>query len=254
MSLAYNQACPAPYQPSGFVDKDDFQEGDAQAMCDYLTADTEDVVGMLETSHHQVRVTVRLANLEAQDSSVDFQDTEMSKQLQAMQKTSSSQSDRLLSTLKGSTPAAKRRTDAPIPSGKRMKATGPRKPSNHNTAPRVTRASAPKSSQSLGIPIVAGLESVGQKDLTVKSVAGTMDSPKGTDARLAVTKLAELLVHCYAVQKAKTVDGGDLFDEDLLAEGHIKRLSRSINISCECGSRKESSGMVSIGTLCCSPG
>ncbi|KAJ9614524.1 hypothetical protein H2200_002661 [Cladophialophora chaetospira] len=239
MSLAYNKSCPPLYQPSGFVDRDDFQEGDVEAIYDSLTADGADVVGMLDTGHHQVRVTVNLTHSEAQDSPVDLRDTEMSKQLQAMQKTSSSQSNKLLSTLKGSTPATKRRSDAPNPLSKRVKATSTGERSSIEAAPRVTRASTNKNAQNLEIPMDTELESSHQLGLSVELGAATT-----TGARLAVSKLAELLVHCYAVQNGKTGDKGDLFDEDQLAEGKIKRVSRSIDIGCECENREGSSGML----------
>ena len=248
MSLAYNQGCPPLYQPPGFVDKDDFQEGDAQAMCKSLAADSEEIVGMLETGYHQVRVTVRLANSEAQESPIDLQDTEMSKQLQAMQKTSSSHSNNLLSTLKGSTSAAKRRADGPTPTpnSKRVKATGSSLPPTSDTTPRMARASALKSSQNLGHAVVDYSKPVGQRELPVNLVAGHKGSSNVMGTRLAVTSLAKLIVHCYALQKATRGAEGDLFDEDLLAEGNIKRLTRSTNVRCECGSGKQSGGMVSL--------
>lgn len=249
MALAYNQSCPTLYQPPGFVDEDEFQEGDAQAMCDSLVAGAGDVVGVLETGHHEVRITVRLADAEAQDSSIDLHDIEMSKQLQAMQKTSSSYSNNLLSTLKESTPAAKRRTDAPIPSGKRVKAIVSRKLFVTDAGPRVTRAGVMKAPQTLKKPSCAQLVSDSPRDSSVEFFAATKDSLKGTSIRLAVTKLTELLVHCYAVQNGKA-GGGDVFDGDLLAEGKIKRLSRSSDISCECGSPEGSSGMVRISSPC----
>ncbi|ETI20319.1 hypothetical protein G647_08353 [Cladophialophora carrionii CBS 160.54] len=243
MSLAYNKSCPTLYQPPGFVDKTDFQEGDAEAVCDSLGGGTEDVVGVLESGHYQIRVTVRLADSETQDSSVDLQDTEMSKHLQAMQKTSSSHSNNLLSTLKESTPAIKRRAGAPISESKRAKRTGPQD-SQRDIMAGATRASALSRPRSLRNMSFSQLETAGASDSLLDFAAVTQSSPKVVKARLAVTKLAELLVHCYAVQREKTAGGGAIFDRDSLAEGKIKRISRSTNISCECGSPKQSRGML----------
>jgi hypothetical protein len=250
MSLAYNKSCPTLYQPPGFVDKNDFQEGDAESVCDSLVGGSEDIVGVLESGHYQIRVTVRMADSEAQDSSLDSQDAEMSKRLQAMQKTSSSHSNNLLSTLKESTPATKRRINAPIPSGKRAKPTAPRK-SEGEIMTGATQASALNRAGSLGNMGFAQREAVGLRGSSVQVTAATQGLPNETGARLAVTKLAELLVHCYAVQKEEAGGGGAggggaVFDEDFLAEGKINRVTRSAHISCECGSPKESSGMVRI--------
>ncbi|KIW62466.1 hypothetical protein PV04_10639 [Phialophora macrospora] len=243
MSLAYNKSCPALYQPPGFVDKDDFQEGDAEVVCDSLVGGSENVVGVLESGHYQIRVTVRMADSEVPDSSIDPQDTEMSKRLQAMQKTSSSHSNNLLSTLKESTPATKRRINASIPDGKRTKSTASRN-SEGDIIAGAARASALNSPRSLGNMSVAQPDSIGLRGSPIQFAAATQGSPKETGARLVVTKLAELLVHCYAVQKEKAGGGEAVFDEDLLAEGKIKRVTRSADISCECGSPKESSGML----------
>ncbi|EXJ54587.1 hypothetical protein A1O7_09928 [Cladophialophora yegresii CBS 114405] len=243
MSLAYNKSCPTLYQPPGFVDKNDFQEVDAEVVCGSLGGGTEDVVGVLESGHYQIRVTVRTAESEAQDSSVDLQDTEMSKQLQAMQKTSSSHSNNLLSTLKESTPAIKRRADAPIPDSRREKRNGVQN-SEGGIMAGATGASALNSPRSLGNMSFPQLDTAGAKDSPLEFTAMTRSSPKVVGARLAVTKLAELLVHCYAVQKEMAGGGGAIFDGDLLAEGKIKRICRSTDISCECGSPKQDKEML----------
>jgi hypothetical protein len=245
MSLSYNEACPPLYQPPGFVDKDDFQEGDAEAMRNSLEESAEDIVGTFETNHYQIRVAACLSSAPPQDSSVDFRDTEMSKQLQAMQKTSSSYSNNLLSTLRGSPPAVKRRSNAPILNGKRVKVNTPQ-PLSKGSRQHLTSAPTLKSSQSLRASSLAESESSELiKSPMVSVVAGEI-SPETTPFWVGVEKMAELLVHCYAIQSGKAGNNGGVFEPGLLAEGRIKRLNRASDINCECGNERVSATMVRI--------
>lgn len=246
MSLDFNQTCPILYQPPGFVDKDDFQEGDAQEICDALVAGDEDVVGTMNTGHYQVRVTVRLSNSEAQDSLVDLQDTEMSKQLQTMQKTSSNPSNNLLSTLRESLPPTKRSTDGSIPRGKRAKIQTDQKRPHWEISAAQHGVRTPQSSQSLG----EDSNAVDIVSMDVEQSSIDLDMPMNATSKdklafLRTSKLAELLVHCYAIQSRRP-GHSDLFRRDLLVKGDIQRHKRSRDVNCECGSLNRSSKMVSI--------
>ena len=247
MSLAYNQKCPFVYQPPGFVDKEDFQQGDGQAVFDSLLIGSEDVVGTMDTGHYQIRIGVHLQESIAQEPSMDLQDTKMSKQLQAMQKTSSGRSNNLLSTLKDSPPRPKRRTNAPVSDGKRAKATDRTASRKHgaSTPPHLENAEPPKRSESLGKSTFEELELASLHKPSSSLAAATKDTPQGNSVSLDCTKLAELLVHCYAVQNGRANGLGNIFDQDLLAEGKIKRLNQSSHVSCECGSQHKSGAMVS---------
>ncbi|OAP54663.1 hypothetical protein AYL99_11111 [Fonsecaea erecta] len=236
MSLTYNETCPMPYQPPGFVDKDDYQEGEGQIMCEALLKRDEDVVGVLECGHQQVRVAVSV------QSSIDLQDTEMSRQLQAMQKTSSSHSNNLVSTWRDSFPGAKRPRTGPIPRAKRLRASSSGKPSNNEPVPQEVSFNIPTGSQRLEKPTFASPE-LGQRSASKDHSAPT-SSPKGSCLCLRISKLTELLIHCYAIQSGKTGGNENAFDQGLLAEGKIKRLSRSSRINCECGSQQKSSSML----------
>ena len=241
MSLSYNRTCPTLYQPPGFVDKNAFPDGGAQAMCNSLEAGTKDVVGMLDTGHYQVRVTACLSDSEAQEASIDLQDTEMSKQLQAMQKTSSSHTHNLPSTSKGSTPLVKRRADVAVSISKRPKVTAVEESVGQEAIIGFMHAST--SANVRGSSVLES-KSATTSHLPDDSFDAATDLPRKCGARLVVAKLAELLIHCYAVQNRKPGDDGIVFEQDLLAEGKIQRLSRAADISCECGSRERSSGMV----------
>lgn len=234
------------YQPPGFVDKDDFQEGDVQEICDALEAGAEDVVGMMDSGHYQVRVTVRLSNSEAQDSLIDPQDTEMSKQLQAMQKTSSNPSNNLLSTLRESLPRVKRPAAGSIPNGKRAKIQTDEKHLDREISGAEHRAKTPQSSQSLGDDSNAvDLTSPDVEKPSIDFVTLTSASSEEKWVSLHTSKLAELLVHCYAIQNGKA-GYGEVFHQDLLTKGEIKRHRRSKDVRCECGSLHRSSKMVSM--------
>ena len=120
MSLIYNDDCPPSYQPPGFVDQQDFPDEAGDKICNTLWDDGWNMVGKLETGHHQVAVGVRSLHSEEAISSVDPHDTAMSKQLQAMQKTSSQPTTNLISTLRDSGSRRKRADNVPIPA-KRVK-------------------------------------------------------------------------------------------------------------------------------------
>ncbi|KIW93161.1 uncharacterized protein Z519_05766 [Cladophialophora bantiana CBS 173.52] len=237
MSLTYNETCPMVYQPPGFVDKDNCQEAEGQAMCDALLKGDEDVVGVLECGHHQVRVGVRLQGAKREKSSIDVQDAEMSRQLQAMQKTSSSHSNNLVSTLRYSFSGSKRPKEGPIPSAKRVRAAGPGKPSHNDPAPQIARANLLIGLESLEKLSFADLESSRFGNTSRDFAALPKSSPKGHGLCLRITKLTELLIHCFAIQSGKTDESGNVFDQDLLAKGKIKRLSRWSRVNCECGSQ-----------------
>ena len=246
MSLSYNQTCPTRYQPHGFVDTDDFQEEDVAAVCDSLGTAADDTVGMFETGHHQVRITASVSSSDAQDSSIDPQDTEMSKHLQAMQKTSSNYSNNLVSTLRGSTPAVKRRADSPSWGGKRARPNA-LEPAQKFTASSLKQATDLRSSQSLVVSGVAKPESAHDTQSPPLSVVAPKKSSEEAGTRLVVTKLAELLVHCHAIQSGRVSGEQDVFVSALLAEGTIKRLNRGSFVSCECGNQHRANQMVSCG-------
>ncbi|KIX96602.1 uncharacterized protein Z520_07868 [Fonsecaea multimorphosa CBS 102226] len=242
MSLTYNETCPMVYQPPGFVDKDEYQEEEGGAMCEALLRRDEDVVGALECGHHQVRVAVRLQSAQREESSIDLQDTEMSRQLQAMQKTSSSRSNNLVSTLRDSLPGLKRPRTGPIPGAKRPRASYPDKVSNDESVPHNVGINLATGLQSLEKPTFRSPES-GQ-GIVSRDHPAPKSTPQGSALCLCITKLTELLIHCHAIQSGKTSGSENVFDHGLLAEGKIKRLHRSSRVNCECGSQHGSSSML----------
>ncbi|KIV83182.1 hypothetical protein PV11_05232 [Exophiala sideris] len=121
MSLVYNDECPVDYQPQGFVDQADLAGVDGEKICDILWTNKGEEVGRINAGHHQVAVGVRSLHREADAAPVDPQDTTMSKQLQAMQKTSSQRSNNLVSTLQDPVARPKRWNDMPAPQAKRLK-------------------------------------------------------------------------------------------------------------------------------------
>lgn len=235
MSLTYNNACPISYQPPGFVDREHFKEGDAGTICDSLLRDVQDVVGKLETGHHRVNVGVTLQASRETQPSPDVQDTTMSKQLQAMQKTSSVHSTNMVSTLRDSGEGAKRKRDALPPKAKRLKNFHRRDLPSERQTNDSDEEERPAHSQDLEKPM---LTTNGDE-----ADSKTHSDPLGL--LLPARKLAELLVHCYALQCGLDGGPGEVFDQALLAEGTIKRRFRSTMVKCECGNPHTSGVMVS---------
>ncbi|OAG41271.1 hypothetical protein AYO21_04434 [Fonsecaea monophora] len=223
MSLTYNETCPMVYQPPGFVDKDEYQEGEGQTMCEALLDRDEDVVGMLECGYHQMRVAVHLQDAARQEPLIDLHDTEISRQLQAMQKTSSSHSNNLLSTLRDSFPGSKRSRNGPMPGAKRLRPSEPKKPSSDESVlhsvgtNQLTEFQGPRGS-AFATP-GPGHQGSASKDCPVQQ-----SLPRENGLCISVTKLAELLIHCYAVQSGKTGESGDAFDHRLLADVSIDQV------------------------------
>jgi hypothetical protein len=244
MSLVYNGSCPTLYQPPGFIDRDNFQEWDARLLCESLAIDGGNVVGALETNRHQVRVALRLSDREAHPPSTDSDDKGLSEQLQAMQETSSSQGNNLLSTLIESTPMRKRGPAGTLPGSKRVKTCTPQTRLGITSAlPQgLSKISLRKESTAVKEEKV----SLEPQELSIEFAETPMSTSDEQRPHLDSTKLAELLIHCYTVQRKETcVADQAVFDNSLLGEGTIKRLTRSGNVNCECGSQHRSSRMVS---------
>ncbi len=230
MSLIYNDDCPPSYQPPGFVDQQDFPDEAGDKICNTLWDDGWNMVGKLETGHHQVAVGVRSLHSEEAISSVDPHDTAMSKQLQAMQKTSSQPTTNLISTLRDSGSRRKRADNVPIPAkrvkvahGQGVQEDGVQRQFDSNRQAEET--DDPKHVSATGI---VQQNSMGSSNASVNPPRrSTVDHPR----RLVTSKLAQILIHCYAIQRCVT-GVSPVFDENLLAGGTIKRRLRSSRIKC----------------------
>lgn len=242
MSLTYTEQCPLVYQPPGFVDKEDFEDGDKKSICDAILQGTGDIIGTLDTQHHQVSVAVLLQCAGDAISSPDLQDATMSKQLKAMQKTSSFRSTNLISTMRDSAFGSKRETDGPVRKAKRVKHANFENPLDDRP---VIRAGLEMSRQELDAPVVASNEMAADGSLFGSDFVAPSPSSGTGRPRLIASKLAELLVHCHAIQCGVAGNGGKMFDQELLSAGTIMRHHRSNEIRCECGSQRTSSDMVS---------
>ncbi|EXJ82467.1 hypothetical protein A1O3_06280 [Capronia epimyces CBS 606.96] len=230
MSLTYNDECPNIYQPPGFMDRDDPEEPDRLLICEALEQGVGDIVGKLDTGHYQVNVGVCQRASEDTDTPPDPQDAAMSRQLQAMQKTSSIRSTDLVSTLKDSR-SDKRKNDFQVPGRKRLKVTGP--------SGLLSEIQVGQGKRQQQVGRIEDLEtSVGELNQ-----AGAADDPVVSEASpsrrngpwLSISKLVELLVHCYAIQCGVSGGDGNVFDQGLLADGIIRRRNRSNRLRCECG-------------------
>lgn len=120
MSLTYRENCPQAYQPPGFVDQEEFAGTVGEKICDTLRKSAGDPVGEVQVGHQQVAMSVRPFRTYEPSTSIDPQDIAMSKQLRAMQKTSSQRTTNLVSTLQDTGSRRKRNIDMPLPV-KRMK-------------------------------------------------------------------------------------------------------------------------------------
>ncbi|KAK5409813.1 hypothetical protein LTR07_008828 [Exophiala xenobiotica] len=242
MSLVYNDDCPPKYQPPGFVDQQDFPHEAGDKICNTLWDDGWSMVGKLETGHHQVAVGVRSLHSEKTTSFVDPHDTAMSKQLQAMQKTSSQPITNLTSTLRDSGSRRKRANNVLIPAkrlkvahGQEVQEDGVQKQVNSNQPAEETED--PKHPSATGIVQQASI--VSSNASVNPSQRSAVEHPR----RLVASKLAQILIHCYAIQRGVT-GTSPVFDENLLAGGMIKRRLRSSRVKCECGGRHRSKDML----------
>ncbi|KAK5369347.1 hypothetical protein LTR20_007627 [Exophiala xenobiotica] len=228
MSLVYNDDCPPKYQPPGFVDQQDFPHEAGDKICNTLWDDGWSMVGKLETGHHQVAVGVRSLHSEKTTSFVDPHDTAMSKQLQAMQKTSSQPITNLTSTLRDSGSRRKRANNVLIPAkrlkvahGQEVQEDGVQKQVNSNQPAEETED--PKHPSATGIVQQASI--VSSNASVNPSQRSAVEHPR----RLVASKLAQILIHCYAIQRGVT-GTSPVFDENLLAGGMIKRRLRSSRV------------------------
>ncbi|KIX04221.1 uncharacterized protein Z518_07775 [Rhinocladiella mackenziei CBS 650.93] len=239
MSLTYTEHCPVIYQPPGFVDKGDLEEG--EAICETLREDAGEAVGTLETGSHHVRVGICLHRPQNAEMSVDWQDAAMSRQLQAMQKTSSVQSTILPSTMRDPGSKTKRQAEALMQRSKRQKTDNAKTVLDEHQDRTHKKPERGKGlAKSTGNNIEEDNKGrPGVEPVTLKRSWTPKDAPQ-----LLISKKAELLVHCYAIQCGADGGSGDAFDKGLLAEGIIKRQRRSNQIKCECGSRHRSKRML----------
>ncbi|KAK6367417.1 hypothetical protein LTS17_010343 [Exophiala oligosperma] len=120
MSLTYRDSCPQAYQPPGFVDQEEYPGKIGERICDTLWKSHGDLMGEVQVGNEQIAMSVRPFRIDEPSTSIDPQDMAMSKQLQAMQKTSSQRTTNLVSTLQDSGSRRKRNSDVPLPV-KRMK-------------------------------------------------------------------------------------------------------------------------------------
>ncbi|EXJ81566.1 hypothetical protein A1O1_07630 [Capronia coronata CBS 617.96] len=237
MSLTYNEACPDIYQPPGFMDTDHLEQSSGQLLCGVLGHVVEDIVGSLDTSHHQVDVAVCRNPLKDAETPIDPQDAAMSKQLQAMQKTSSIRSTDLVSTLRDSI-SRKRRNGSPIPNEKRLKLVGTE---NLLVKEQVQADNKRLKQREVSGTSIGEMIDTGSKNI---SVASPVSTTRNDGPCLIISKLAELLVHSYAIQCGLSGDDGIVFDQALLADGIIRRRNRSTRLRCECGSALTSGKMI----------
>jgi hypothetical protein len=220
------------YQPSGFVDKDDFQEANPDANCKSLGVEPFVSVGMVDTGSLKLQIGLRPYVLDPA-SAIDPQDAEISKQLQLMQKTSSSYSNNLVSTLRESSPRPKRALEASLSAKKRAKVV-----IVENKKSELGLQEQDVSDVLLLTPKNLGL--MASQELKPTSLSTT------TLVHLKSDKLARILVHCYALQNGRNASVSNMFDPDDLAAGKVKRFVRSDDINCTCGDDRVTAEMVSI--------
>ena len=227
----------------------DLERRDGGSTWGALLQDTGEIIGKLETGDLQVSVGVRHNRLADADNSADPQDTIMSKQLQEMQKTSSPRSTNLLSTMRDSGPRSKRQADDLVANlkSKRPKATDANIVANQNGTKLFSKKDRGRGTRKVG----NSPHNDDETGLASAMPSGTLgrNSSRKNSASLLSSKLAELLVHCYAIQNGVGGGAGNVFDQGLLATGIIRRKVRSDQVRCECGSRHTSDGMVGSPTI-----
>lgn len=219
------------------MDKDDLEGPNRQLLAGVLRPVVGDTVGRLDTGHHQVNIGVCRWGSQHAEILLDPQDAVMSKQLQAMQKTSSIQSTDLVSTLRDSR-SGKRQNGFPIPSGKRQKFVVAGNPLSEEPVKPGKKQSGPPRT-----PVMS--TEMSEASLAHASLAPRASSTLRHGPSLIISKLVELLVHAYAIHRGVPGGSGNVFDEDLLAEGVITRKDRSSRVRCECGSAAISGRLVS---------
>jgi hypothetical protein len=213
------------------VDQDDFQEADLDAICKPLCAEPSVPIGTIDTGSIKLNVAVRPYVVQ-EVSIVDPQDAEMSKQLQLMQKTSSSYSNNLVSTLRESSPGLKRTLESSLPVRKRAKVAVATKANLQVLKEQDTSVVLPLTLEDLGLTASQGLEPINLVTTTA--------------VRLRSDKLAQLLVHCIALQNGKAESAGHVFDPDALAAGQVSRIIQSNRVNCTCGEDRVAAAMVSV--------
>ncbi|KAG9772225.1 hypothetical protein ABEF93_006143 [Exophiala dermatitidis] len=243
MSLSYNDRCPDNYQPTGFVDSNELAEPNGPLICEALERTMGTTVGSLHTGHHSVNVGVSGTISIKEGTSLDPEDAAMSKQLQAMQQTSSVQGTNLVSTLPDCRAGSKRRNSFVRSDQKRLKRAESDKIASNSPADQSKEQLIPiddlETSQRGHDEATPG-GSASSGDTQVRKCRVTPDADADEDEDIPVTlsvrKLATLLIHCYALNSEAAGGGGDIFDQDLLRTGIIRRVVRSDKVRCECGS------------------
>jgi hypothetical protein len=234
MSIAYNNNCPQAYDPPGFIDaaKSKIVGNEWRKMWN----ETGQAVSTFDSSHHTVSVMARNSTFGYQTAS-QMQDTAISKELQALQKTSSAGHAGMISTL-------------PAPSASPVRSAMP----TRGSSKKVVRSSpfVGAAVKNLKASQDHSARTPSQKS-TNSGQGQSIANPLRTLAVLAANrrrreiipeKLAEIVVQAYCLDFDAS-GGMTLFDADLLSKGVVRRLNQSATVRCECGYQKSCESMVS---------
>ena len=207
VNLLYNSDCPHSYEPSGFVESTNFQSFNPGESCS---------VGEFDAGPYRVAVAASHRSSAAHYN----EDMEASKQLQAMQRSSSLPSN-LIST-----------------QSEQVRLAGApqclRGSSILSQPEAVTPARTPGSLQS-GTPHIRGTGLV-------------TDWKSRRQRNIMPSKMAELIVHAWGIE-IHNEGLRHLLDIDQLKGNNIQRLNPGRNIRCECGSEHKEDTMVGLRSM-----
>lgn len=227
MSVAYTSQCPPWYEPAGFVATSSHSINPKH--WDNMWKPVKKDVAVWDAPYHTVKVTRRdLAFSEPTTS--QLQDVHMSKQLIAMQTTSSNQYGGATSTLPAPRASGQNRAEglaATTPTRKRKSLDDP----EDDYLGKKQRL----------IPVFAEQRDA-EPPNPLKGL--TLDAKRRRKRILVPEKLAELVIHAYSLNALNRISG-PIFDEDKLKCGVISRMVKSQEVSCDCGCPSSSSEFVS---------
>lgn len=235
MSIAYNESCPDRYNPAGFIDAKNHKivKGD----WDRLWTSAGHPVSKFDASHHAVDITARNSTFGYQTAS-QVQDTVISKQLQNLQKTSSTGHTGIVSTLPA--PVSPLRSAMPRRgSSREVVRSSPL--STRVTKSRKAKAKSMTRSKSQASSVTTRKNAAESNKNPLNGLAILATSRRRRD--ILASKMAEVIVQARCLD-FEAQNGGTIFDPDLLAKGSIVRIEPGEAVKCECGIEEPSEPMI----------
>lgn len=226
MSVAYTDQCPLRYEPAGFVTNS--LHSINQKQWDNLWKPSKKHVAEFDTAHHGLRIAARDFS-SAEQTTSQVHDAVMSKELEVMQKSSSSRNINATSTLPMSHTAGSRLPE-PLRSSQKRRAA-------HEEA-----CTQPSKKQST---VVANAERNSDQNHQIDNPLRNLgiDAKRRRKRLLLPEKIAEVVIHAWGTNYYHQASG-PVFDEVALRAGRLGRLVQSEHVKCECGSTYIAEDMV----------